>query len=385
MFLSRLSELFTENFSRFEELGASVSAWHEGREIVSLAGGFKDRQHEERWTAETMVLFWSATKGPAAACLLHACQENGIALTTPVAECWPEFAQAGKERVTIAQMLSHQGGLAALATPAPVMDHEAVVAALAASPPAWSLGEGHGYHPRTFGFLVDETLRRITGGRTLRSYWCEEFAEPLGLEIWIGLPPERVHEPASIYPAKTSPPKGDAFYTAFMTPASPTSRAFASPRGLHSVAAMNAPEARAASFGAFGGVGTARGLAKFYALLAEGGALEHRRWFGPATMEWMTTTLTQGPDRVLLLETAFSAGFMRDPVDAAGRKVRTNFGPSLKAFGHPGAGGSHAFADPENRVSFAYVMNQMEPGVLPGPKSLRLIDALYAELLPAKS
>jgi CubicO group peptidase (beta-lactamase class C family) len=148
---------------------------------------------------------------------------------------------------------------------------------------------------------------------------------------------------------------------------------------------MNAPEARAASFGAFGGVGTARGLAKFYALLAEGGALEHRRWFRPATMEWMTTTLTQGPDRVLLLETAFSAGFMRDPVDAAGRKVRTNFGPSLKAFGHPGAGGSHAFADPENRVSFAYVMNQMEPGVLPGPKSLRLIDALYAELLPAKS
>ena len=97
-------------------------------------------------------------------------------------------------------------------------------------------------------------------------------------------------------------------------------------------------------------------------------------------MEWMTTTLTQGLDRILLLETAFSAGFMRDPVDAEGRKMRTNYGPSGRAFGHPGAGGSIAFADPENRVAFAYVMNQMEPGVLPGPKALRLIDALYVAL-----
>jgi CubicO group peptidase (beta-lactamase class C family) len=377
---ARLSELFAENFSRFGELGASVSVWHEGREIVSLAGGFKDRQHEHAWTDETMVLFWSATKGLAAACLLHACQEREIELTTPVAALWPEFAQAGKGRVTIAELLSHQAGLAALATPAPVMDHEAVASALAAAAPEWPLGEGHGYHPRTFGFLVDETLRRITAGQTLRNYWCQKFAEPLGLDVWIGLPPERVNEPASIFPAKTSPPKGDEFYTAFLTPSSLTARAFASPRGLHSVAAMNAPEARSASFGAFGGVGTARGLAKFYAMLAEGGALDGRRWFERRALDEMTTTLTQGPDRVLLLVTAFSAGFMRDPIEATGEKLRTNFGPSLKAFGHPGAGGSHAFADPENRISFAYIMNQMEPGVLPGPKALRLIDALYGAL-----
>jgi CubicO group peptidase (beta-lactamase class C family) len=384
MVYSRLAELFAENFTTYGELGASVSVWHEGREIVSLAGGFKDRQREHVWTENTMVLFWSATKGLAAACLLHACQENGVPLTTPVSAVWPEFGQAGKEHVTIAELLSHRAGLAALATPAPVMDHEAVVSALAASPPAWPLGEGHGYHPRTFGFLVDETVRRITEGRTLREYWCTEFAEPLGLEVWIGLPPERVHEPASIFPAKHSPPKGDEFYTAFLTPASLTSRAFASPRGLFSVASMNAPGVRTASFGAFGGVGTAQGVAKFYAMLAEGGALGGRRWFESSTLEWMTRTLTQGPDRVLLLETAFSAGFMRDPVDAEGRKLRKNFGPSTLAFGHPGAGGSHAFADPENRISFAYVMNQMEPGVLPGPKALRLIDALYATLAEEK-
>jgi CubicO group peptidase (beta-lactamase class C family) len=378
--MSPLHAVFEENFSSRGELGASVSAWHLGREVLSLAGGFKDRAQEQPWTAETMVLFWSATKGLAAACLLHACQEHDIELTTPVAAVWPEFAQSGKERVTIAEMLSHQAGLAALATPAKVMDHQAVAAALAAQAPAWPLGEGHGYHPRTFGFLVDETLRRITNGRTLREYWRTEFAEPLALEVWIGLPPERLREPAAIFPTKTSPPKGDPFYTAFLTPASLTARAFASPRGLHSVAAMNAPEARSASFGAFGGVGTARGLAKFYALLAEGGTLEGRRWLAPRTIDWMATTQTQGVDRVLLLETAFSAGFMRDPVDANGRKLRTNFGISSLAFGHPGAGGSHAFADPENRISFAYVMNQMDPGVLPGPKALRLVEALYEEL-----
>jgi CubicO group peptidase (beta-lactamase class C family) len=372
----RIAELFHANFTDHGELGAAVSVWRAGREVVSLAGGWKDRAMTDPWTEETMVLFWSATKGLAASCLLHACQENGVDPTTTVAEVWPEFAQAGKERVTIAEALSHQAGLAALPAPTEVMDHDAVAAALAASAPNWPLGEGHGYHPRTFGFLVEEILRRITRGRALGEYWRTEFGEPLALEVWIGLPAERVKEPAAIFPAKNSPPKGDPFYTAFLTPSSITARSFASPRGLHSVAAMNAPEARAASFGAFGGIGSARGLAKFYAMLANGGELGGRRFFAAPTLVWMTTTLTQGPDRVLLLETAFSAGFMRDPLDAEGRKKRTNFGKSVKAFGHPGAGGSHAFADPENNVSFAYLMNQMEPGVLPGPKSLRLVDEL---------
>ena len=377
--MNSLRRLFEENFADYGELGASVSIWKDGRAIIGMADGFKDRAKTEPWTAETMVLFWSATKGLAAACFLHACQEHGVELTTRVADLWPEFAQAGKERVTLAQMLSHQAGLPALSRPADVLDHAAVAAALAAEAPAWPLSDGHGYHPRTFGFLIDEVLRRITGGVTLREYWRAQFAEPLGLDVWIGMPPEIVHRASAIFPAKIMPPKSDPFYTAFMTPSSLTSRAFSSPRGLHSVAAMNSPEGRTASLGAFGGVGTAHGLAKFYALLAEGGALEGHRLFKPQTLDRMTTTITQGPDRVLLLETAFSAGFMRDPVDADGKKVRANYGPSLRAFGHPGAGGSFAFADPENRIAFAYVMNQMEPGVLPGPKALRLVEALYAD------
>ena len=377
MSLAHVTSLFAENFAAHGELGASLCVWRDGREVLSLAAGFKDRAQREPWTAETMVLVWSATKGPAAACVLHACQEFHVDLNTRVADVWPEFAQAGKERVTIAELLSHRAGVPALWVEAPVLDHDAVAAALASVEPAWPRGDGHGYHPRTFGFLADEVVRRVAKVR-LAEYWRAHFAEPLGLEFHIGLPAARALEPASVFPPKHSPPKGDPFYSAYLTPGSLTSKAFASPQGLHSVAAMNSPEARLAEFPAFGGIGTARALAKFYALLAEGGALDGRRYFEPHTLDWMTTTLTQGADRVLLMDTAFGAGFMRDPVDESGDKTRTIFGPSASAFGHPGAGGSIAFADPEHRLAFAYTMNQMEPGVLPNAKSLRLIEALYA-------
>ena len=378
MNLDRFTEHFHENFAHLGDLGASVSVWREGAEVLSLAHGWQDRERTVPWTAETPVLFWSATKGLAAACLLHALQERGRDPAMRVSECWPEFSQNGKERITIAEVLSHQAGLPVLSTPVPVTDYAAVVAALAVEPPHWPAGEGHGYHPRTFGFLVDEILRRLTGGIPLRAYWRAQIAEPFGLDVWIGVPPEIVPRVAPVFPARQTPPAGDEFYTAFLTAGSLTAQAFASPRGLHSAATMNRPEALTASFPGFGGVGTARGLAKFYAMLANGGAIDSWRFFEPATLDWMGTTLAQGRDRVLLTDTAFAAGFMRDPADARGKKTRAIFGPSHSAFGQPGAGGSHAFADPEHGISFADVMNQMEPGVFPGPKALRLIDALYA-------
>lgn len=378
MSVQRLAELFAENFESFGELGASVCVWRNGTEIVSWGQGWRDRGRTEAWDAKTPVLFWSATKGLSSACVLRALGEVGLhPATTRVAEVWPEFAQAGKDRVMIAELLSHQAGLPALSTPVEVWDFDGTVAALAAEPPHWPLGEGHGYHPRTFGFLMDELVRRLSGKR-IRDYWREHFAEPLGIDLWIGVPAEQVDRVAPVFPAKTAPPKGDIFYTAFLSAGSLTARSFASPKGLFSPASMNQPEARMGSFPGFGGVGTAAGLAKFYAMLAAGGELEGRRYLDSMALDWMTTTLTQGPDHVLKIETAFSCGFMQDPVDVDGTKKRKNFGPSLRAFGHPGAGGSHAFADPENGIAFAYVMNQMEPGVLPNAKALRLVDALYS-------
>lgn len=376
---AHIEALFRENFTHRGELGASLSIWEGGREVLSLAGGFVDRQKTRPWTAQTPVLVWSCTKAVAAACLLHVLQREGIPLSTPVSVFWPEFKQAGKERVTMAQALSHQAGLAALDAPVSALDHAAVAAALAAQTPNWPLGQGHGYHARTFGTLLDEILRRVDAspGMTLGRYWQTYFAVPLGLDFWIGVPQDKLDSVSPVYPPKTdAPPRSPIFYAAMNDKVSLTAHAFHSPRGLHAPSSMNTPEARMASLPGFGGIGTAHALGKFYAMLANGGALEGVRVLESITP--ITTTLTDGPDRVLLRPTAFSAGFMRDPLDDSGRKLRQLFGPSLMAFGQPGAGGSHAFADPEHNLAFAYVMNQMEPGVMPHDKALGIVKALYA-------
>lgn len=382
--LRAVEAFFYESFEQRGELGASVSIWQDGREVLSLASGFKDRQKSEPWTSETPVLVWSATKGPAAACVLHALEREGESLETPVCAFWPEFKQSGKQAVTFGDVLAHRAGLAVLDEAASVLDHAAAAEALAKQALAWPLGDGHGYHPRSFGPLLDELVRRIAE-MPLGDYWRKFFAVPLGLDFWIGLPPERLDSVAPVYPPKVAAPKlgtvatpaeSAPFYKALADKTTLTGRAFQSPRGLDSVAAMNTAEARLASLPAFGGIGTARALAKFYAMLANGGVMDGVRFFH--SLEPMTTTRSSGHDRVLLRETAFSAGFMRDPVDTDHRKIRQLFGPSLTAFGQPGAGGNHAFADPENGIAFAYAMNQMEPGVLPNERAMGLIRALYS-------
>ncbi|PYI42933.1 MAG: hypothetical protein DMF12_05200 [Verrucomicrobia bacterium] len=152
--LQRLKPLFRENFEKFGELGAAVSVWQNGKPIIELCGGFRDARREHPWMSDTLVLVWSATKGIGSACLLHAVQEHKINLDRPVAEFWPEFAQAGKEKITIAQLLSHQAGLCALDRRVDVLDYDAVIGALEVQKPLWPSGTAHGYHARTFGFLL---------------------------------------------------------------------------------------------------------------------------------------------------------------------------------------------------------------------------------------
>lgn len=370
----RLTPMFEENFARFGELGAAISVWQNGEPLLDLAGGFRDSQRTTPWTNETLVLFWSATKGLGSACLLHVLQEHKITLDRRVADFWPEFAQSGKESITLAQLLSHQAGLCALDERVDVADYEAVVRALERQKPLWPPGAAHGYHARTFGFLLDELVRRI-GGQPLGQYWRATFAEPLALDIWIGLPEELNGRVATIYAAKAGGEARPAqFYRDLATPGTIVRKTFTSPVGWHSVTGMNAPEIRAQSLVSLGGIGSAHALGKFYAMLANGGAMAGRQFFQPATLAWITTTLTDGMDKVFQIPTAFAAGFMKNAAEAE-RKI---FGPSELAFGHPGAGGSHAFADPQNRIAFAYVMNQMEQSLLPNEKSLRLIDAIYA-------
>jgi CubicO group peptidase (beta-lactamase class C family) len=369
----RLKPLFRENFEKFGELGAAVSIWQDGKPVVDLYGGFCDARREKPWEANTLVLVWSATKGIGSACVLHVLQEHKIDITRPVAEFWPEFAQAGKEKVTLAQLLSHQAGLCALDMRVDMLDYGGVIEALEVQRPLWPPGTAHGYHARTFGFLLDELVRRIAG-KTLSQYWREVFAEPLKLDLWIGLPEEQNSRVATVYAAKSGrQPEPKQFYLDLMTLGTLARKTFTSPYGLQSVSGMNTLAIRAQPIVSFGGIGSASALAKFYSMLANGGELDGQTFFSEETIAWMTTALADGIDRVFQIPTAFSAGFMKDPQNA----TRRMFGTSPNAFGHPGAGGSHAFADPETRISFAYVMNQMEQSLLPNEKSLRLVDAIY--------
>ena len=369
----RLEPLFRENFEKRDELGAAVSIWQNGKSVLDLHGGYCDTHRQKPWTADTIVLIWSATKGLGSACLLHVLQEHKVDINRRVAEFWPEFAQAGKDQITLAHLLSHQAGLCALDRQVDIIDYPAVIDALEKQKPLWSPGSAHGYHARTFGFLLDELVRRISGG-TLSEYWRKAFAESLDLDLWIGLPNSEQDRVATTYAAKAGkPPEPKQFYVDLATPGTLARKTFTSPHGLHAVSAMNAPEVRAQPIVSFGGIGSAPGLAKFYSMLANGGRNQDSQFFSRETLALMTTTLTAGLDGVFQIPTAFSAGFMKDVPDAK-RKI---FGPSPLAFGHPGAGGSHAFADPENGIAFAYVMNQMEQSLLPNEKSLRLIRELY--------
>jgi len=369
----RLVPLFQENFEKFGEFGGAVSIWQNGRPVLDLYGGFCDARRERPWEADTLVLVWSATKGIGSACVLHVLQEHKINLDRRVAEFWPEFAQAGKEKITLAELLSHQAGICALDTRVDILDYGAVIRALEAQKPLWTPGTAHGYHARTFGFLLDELVRRIAG-KTLSQYWREVFAQPLKLDLWIGLPEQENPRVATIYAAKSGkPPEPRQFYSDLVTPGTLARKTFSSPYGLKSVSEMNNPAVRAQPIVSFGGIGSASALSKLYSMLANGGKLDGQTFFSAETITWMTRTLADGMDRVFQIPTAFAAGFMKDSQHAA----RGLFGRSPNAFGHPGAGGSHAFADPENRISFAYVMNQMEQSLLPNERSLQLVDAVY--------
>src|SRR5262249_50717668 len=330
-------------------------------------------RRERSWKPDTLVLVWSATKGIGSACLLHALQEHRISIDRRVTEFWPEFAQAGKEEITLSQLLSHQAGLCALDTRVDILNYGAVISALESQEPLWPPGTAHGYHARTFGFLLDQLVRRIAG-KTLSEYWREIFAEPLQLDLWIGLPEEQNPRVATVYAAKSGkPPEPRKFYSDLVTPGTLARKTFSSPYGLKSVSEMNNPAIRAQPIVSFGGIGNSSALAKFYSMLTNDGKIDGQTFFSKETIAWMTSTLADGMDRVFQTPTAFAAGFMKDPRNS-GRRL---FGTSSNAFGHPGAGGSNAFADPGNRIFFAYVINQMEQSLLPNEKSLRLVDAIY--------
>ncbi|MEM7012125.1 MAG: serine hydrolase domain-containing protein [Verrucomicrobiota bacterium] len=375
-----INAAFESNFAERGEVGASLSVWRGEEEAVSLHSGFADRKQTRPWTDDTIAVVYSVTKGLSAACVLLALHEEGYALDEPVSNLWPQIKGS-----TFQQLLSHQAGLAALDDWAKVEDYEAVIASIEAQTrsPNWTVGAKHGYHARTFGFLLDEIVRRLTNAENLGVFWRERIADPMNLDFWMGLPPSEDHRVAQLQAGKGESAGGELskFYKAFNDKDSLTRRVFSSPRGLHSVSQMNEAENWRLCLPAMGGIGSARSIAKFYAMMANGGTWNGQRILPEEVIDQAQQLLVDGNDQILLTNSAFSAGFMKDPLDGNGAKLRQLFGPSTQAFGHPGAGGSLAFADPENGIAFAYIMNQMELSLLPTEKALGLVRAVYEEFV----
>ena len=364
-------EAFVDNFTQHGEVGAAVCVYRRGRPIVDIWGGVADRQHDRLWSEETMALVFSSTKGVTAICANLLAQRGLLDLDAPVASYWPEFAAEGKGGVTVRWALSHRAGVPAVdarLTLDEVLAWDPVVATIAAQRPEWEPGTAHGYHARTFGWIAGEVVRRITG-QSFGSFLTHEVAAPLGLDFWVGLPEAEEHRVATTYPPiPPADPKLRQAIEAFMGPSTLLGRVLSGPSGLFGYNDMwNRRDLHAAEMPSSNGIGTARALARAYAAVI--GEVDGIRLLTPATLDAAREVQAEGPDRVLGVPTRFGTGFALPPMLGAGL--------GRSAFGHPGAGGSLGFGDPDAEVAFGYVMNQMKLGVSGDERTAGLIKALY--------
>ncbi|MFI9116003.1 serine hydrolase domain-containing protein [Streptomyces venezuelae] len=368
-------EAFEASFRGRDELGAAVSVQVHGETVVDLWGGWADAARTRPWERDTVVNVWSTTKGVTALCA-HLLADRGLLdLDAPVAAYWPEFAAAGKEALPVRHLLSHRAGLCGLREPlslAEFYDWEVTTARLAATEPWWEPGTRSGYHALTYGFLVGEVVRRVTG-RLPGAFLREEITGPLGIDFSIGLPGKEAGRAAELVHPRTSAPGEQAAVFAQLEPAAQA--ALANP--LVGVAEANSPEWRAAELPAANGHGTARAVAQLYGIYAGRGVSDGRRILSEAAVERAREGQGAGRDLVL------GAGFAHATECGLGLWLsgpNASYGPNPRAFGHDGFGGSCGLADPEAGVSLGYVMNRMGPRIADDPRKTALVEAVYASL-----
>ena len=368
----RVREAFAENFASRGEVGAAVAVTIDGRPVIDLWGGYADKQRTRPWTRDTIVNVYSATKGVAATCLNRLADQGRVDLDAPVARYWPEFAQAGKERVLVRWLLSHRAGLPAVRKTLPagaLLDWAVMTAALAEQEPWWEPGTRHGYHALTFGYLIGEVIRRVDG-RSPGAYCREEIAGPLEIDFHIGLDARDDARCAEVI-AAPPPAPGQPNPFAAIDPESMSAKAVNNPPGAMRLSAVNSRAWRGAEVPAANGHTNARALARFYGALAHGGKLDGVRILSPAQIERCLIEQSSGIDAVANVPMRFGLGYRLTQPAAL-------YGPNPRTFGHTGAGGSLGFADPDAKVGFAYTMNQMGSHILLDPRVVALLDALYA-------
>jgi len=373
-----VARAFERNFQLGHERGAACAVSIGGQLVVDLWGG--ERAPGRPWEQDTMVNVFSTTKGVSSIAVAHAHSRGLLDYDLPVASYWPQFAEQGKEQITVRQLLSHQAGLCAIDAPmdlALLADPDRVAQAIAAQRPAWTPGELHGYHGISLGWYESELLRRVDPQqRTIGRYFADEIAAPLGLDFHIGLPdaiPEerlaRLHAPAyaarMVLNIRKLP---SAFVRGFLTPGSLTARTFSNPKVLGQPARYNDRAMLRIELPASNGVGTARSIAQAYGDLAIGSP---RLGIGESTLANLREPAKDPRggrfDQVLKQETRFSLGVCKP-------WPGFEFG-SPSAFGTPGAGGSFGFADPQIGMGFAYVMNRMDYYLVSDPRELAVREA----------
>ncbi|WP_329035663.1 beta-lactamase family protein [Streptomyces sp. NBC_00178] len=367
-------DAFAANFTERGELGAAVTVLLDGAPVVDLWGGWADGGRTRPWERDTVVNVWSTSKGPTALCA-HLLVDRGLLdLDAPVADYWPEFAAEGKESVRVRHLLSHRSGVAGLRDPhtlAELYDWELTTARLAATAPWWEPGTRSGYHAISYGFLVGEVVRRVTGmlpGEFLR----QEITGPLGIDFSFGYPEKDAGRVAELVQPKSVAREQAALFARM----EPVALASLLNPGT-GIAAANTSGWRAAEIPAANGHGTARAVAALYGILAGHGSLDGRRILSREAAERVREG--QGSCRDLVL----GAGFTHDTELGLGLWLsgpNGSYGPNPRAVGHDGAGGSCGLADPEAGIALGYVMNRMGPNIADDPRKMALVDAVYGAL-----
>jgi CubicO group peptidase (beta-lactamase class C family) len=358
-------DAFATNFARHGEVGAACAVVVDGRTVVDLWGGHL-WPHGRPWAEDTMVETRSTVKG-VTALLLHLLVDRGaVELDAPVRRWWPDL----RADPLVHHALSHSAGVPVVDARLPdnaILDWDVIRDAITVQPPEWAPGERHGYHGLTFGWLVGEVVRRVTG-TTVGDFLQQEVSGPLGIDYFIGTP---AYEHGRVAPLLAPPPGERA--TSFMSTLDPSSLAarMYAPVLPPIAPNPNSAEFRSAEIPVTNGIGTARALAVIYGELARGGG----RLVRAGTVDAARAEQFDGTDAVLGIEVRRSLGYELTPHGASD-------GRPAHAFGHPGAGGSIAFADIEAGLGFAYVMNQIWGGGVErrDPRAASLIRATYDSL-----
>jgi CubicO group peptidase (beta-lactamase class C family) len=366
---SGVKDAFAKNFEEDREVGASFAATINGEFIVDIWAGWADAARTRPWERDTIVNVYSTTKVMTALCTHMLVDRGQLDLDAPVAQYWPEFAQAGKEKLPVRYLLSHQSGLAGIVEPITAEDYydwDRIVGLLAAQEPLWEPGKHSGYHAMTFGHLLGEVLRRITG-KTMGTFFREEVAEPLGADFHIGL--DEKHDPrvGELIPPETA---------VTVDSDSKLAKAMANP-GLSAERSRDRAW-RAAEIPAANGHGNARSVARVASALACGGELDGVRLLEIETIEKAIEEQCYGKDLVLQLPIRWGLGWGLTSKEMP-------VGPNPRTFFWGGWGGSAVIMDLDAKMSFAYVMNKMSSDVLGDNRVTGPAMALYSEMISGAS